>query len=73
MYFLLIVSLLFTVSAFAQTLCTPIGNSIYCVGPHREPITITPPQSPLQTTTALPTQPGWYWWQCESQSREIMV
>ena len=29
MYFLLIVSLLFTGSAFAQTLCTPIGNLIY--------------------------------------------
>ena len=29
LYFLLIVSLLFTGSAFAQTLCTPIGNSIY--------------------------------------------
>jgi len=32
-----------------------------------------PRHSRLKTTTALPTQPGWYWWLCESQSREILV
>jgi len=30
------------------------------------------PVHPPQTTTP-PTQPGWYWWKREDQSREIMV
>ena len=32
-----------------------------------------PRHARLNTTTALPTQPGWYWWKRDEQSRENMV
>ena len=41
MFLILLASLLFAGSAAAETLCTPIGSSIYCAGPNQQ-TTITP-------------------------------
>jgi len=32
-----------------------------------------PPLLPLEILPGPPTQPGWYWWKRDAQSREIML